>query len=328
VLVTGASGFVGGHVLERLMEDGWRVRALMRLGSTSDIAKRIGAEITVGELSDRDSLERAVSGVDVVIHLAAIKHATRRNAYTRVNADGCERLADAIRRTRDRLVRVVYLSSYAACGPSTPGRARTVADAPEPVSRYGASKLRGEDWMRALEREGLSVVLIRAPIVYGPRDDGLLPFFRLVRRGWAPLPAGPERLLHLVFAADLALALARGAEIHDGSVPSGTYAVADPTAHSWSAIIDAMAEALGARPRLLRVPAALLRVAGTFSEAGGLLSGRPTPFNRDKAKEMIASAWLHDLSGSETLLAADRVTSLESGMVQTVKWYTDQRWLS
>ena len=328
VLVTGASGFVGGHLVERLASEGTRIRALMRPGRESDIVRNAGAEIVVGDLSDRGALERAVSGADAVIHLAALKHATTQAAYARVNKDGSEHLADAIRRVSGgHAVRVVYLSSYAAAGPSEPDGARTMSDPTAPLSRYGASKLHGEASMLALARDGMPVVVVRAPVVYGPRDPDLLTIFRMVRRGWAPLPAGRERRLHLVFAADLARALARAATC-DGPVASGVYAVADPIAHTWPAVFSAMAAALGTRVRLVRIPAAVLRTAAMISEAGGALVGRAVPFSRDKAKEMIASGWVCDVSDSAWMLPPKCVTAIETGMAQTVKWYKDQRWLS
>jgi nucleoside-diphosphate-sugar epimerase len=329
VLVTGASGFVGGHLVERLSAEGRRIRALLRPNRASDALCHAGAEIVVGDLSDPDALDRAVDGVEAVIHLAAVKHATRPEAYARVNADGCQRLADAIRRTRrDRPMRVVYLSSYAAAGPSASGRARVITDAARPISHYGRSKLRGEQWMAGLERDGISVIMVRAPVVYGPGDRDLLPLFRVVRRGWAPLPAGDERQIDLIFAADLARVLARAASTRDEPVPTGTYAVADPTRYSWPAALKAMGDALGSRPRLVRVPVPLFKLAGALSEAGGRLAGRAVPLNRDKAREMVASGWVCDVSGSECLLPADEVTALSAGMRQTVKWYRDQRWLS
>ena len=316
-------------MIERLSTEGRQIRALMRPNRVSEIVRRAGAEIVVGDLTDRDALARAVSGVDVVIHLAAVKHAARRETYTRVNTEGCERLAEAIRRTpRQRPTRVVYLSSYAAAGPSEPGRARAAVDPPAPVSSYGRSKLDGERWMAGLMRDGICVVLLRAPVVYGPRDRDLLPLFRLVRRGWAPLPAGRERPLHLIFATDLAGALARAADTGDETVPSGIFAVADPTSYSWSAAIAAIAAALGTRPQFLRVPIALFKLASLLSEASGWLAGRAALFNREKASEMIASGWVCDLSGSDWLLPAGAVTSLAAGMTQTVNWYRDQRWIS
>src|SRR5690606_22396961 len=97
------------------------------------------------------------------------------------------------------------------------------------LTAYGRTKLAGEGVVRGLEGGGVEVVVIRAPAVYGPGDPALLPYFRLIRRGLAPLPGKGEGRLHLIFAPDLADALAAAA-----TAPAGTYPVAGPGVHRWS----------------------------------------------------------------------------------------------
>lgn len=321
-LVTGATGFVGGHLAERLAADGWRLRALVRRASDTALLERLGAELIRGDLGDLDVLTRAASGVDVVFHLAAVTAARDEGTYQRVNGEGTRNVVEACRRAGARPGRLVYLSSYAACGPAGPGGARGVADPPAPLTAYGRSKLEGERAVGRLAEFGVEVTVVRAPAVYGPRDRDLLTYFRLVDRGLAPYPAGTERRLHLLYAPDLARALVRAA-----TVRPGTYAVAEPVAHTWRQVIDAMAAALGRHPVLLPVPGPVLLALAAMAEAAGALARRAVAFNREKAREMLALAWVHDLSGAEELLRAGTVTPLARGVAETAHWYRQRGWL-
>ncbi|MBI4538568.1 MAG: NAD-dependent epimerase/dehydratase family protein [Gemmatimonadetes bacterium] len=321
-LVTGATGFVGSHLAERLATEGWRLRALIRRSSDVTRLDGLGAELLVGDLEDGDALVRAVDDVEVVFHLAAVTAARDQSTYRRVNADGTRRLVEACARLRSPPRRFIYLSSYAACGPALDGRPRTLADPPAPLTAYGKSKLEGEQIARALGDKGVEVVVVRAPAVYGPRDRDLLTYFRLVWRRVAPYPAGPERRLHLVYAPDLARSLARSVVVR-----AGTYAVAEPVAHTWREVIAAIARALGRRPLPVPVPAALVRGAAALAEAVASLFGRTVAFNREKAREMLARAWLHDLSGTDELLPPGTETPLSRGIAETAHWYRQRGWL-
>lgn len=136
-LVTGATGFVGSHLAERLAAEGWRLRALVRRASDTALLERLGAELIWGDLGDRDALTGAASGVDVVFHVAAVTAARDEATYWRVNAEGTWNVVEACRRAEARPRRLVYLSSYAACGPAPGGRARSAGDPPAPLTAYG-----------------------------------------------------------------------------------------------------------------------------------------------------------------------------------------------
>jgi nucleoside-diphosphate-sugar epimerase len=321
-LITGATGFVGGHLVERLSAAGWHLRALVRATSDTSVLARHGVERVEGSLHDGEALRRGMSGADVVFHLAGATTAPDEAGYLRVNAEGTRRVAEALLAAGPRPGRLVYLSSYAACGPARDGHARRVEDPPEPLTGYGRSKLAGEEPARALAREGVKVVILRAPAVYGPGDRAFLPYYRLVKRGLAPSPTGPERRVHLVHVADLARALEHAAE-----APPGTYAVAEPVEHAWSAVVGEIARALGKRPLRVPLPPALVRLAGAAAERVGDLLGGAGVFNREKAEELLAPAWVCDLSGSEVLLPPGEVTPLGEGVEETARWYRTNGWL-
>ncbi|MQA90724.1 MAG: NAD-dependent epimerase/dehydratase family protein [Gemmatimonas sp.] len=321
-LVTGATGFIGRHLVDRLSSEGWRVRALVRPSSDVRHFRDIGVELSPGDIRDPASIRMAVAGTDVVFHLAATTAARSELEYEQVNSGGTRRVVEAVRTASPAPRRLVYLSSYAAAGPAVSGRPRRLKDPPMPLTAYGRSKLTGETLVREAEREGVQVLVVRAPAVYGPGDRALLPYFRLVRWRLAPIPGGAERRLHLIFAPDLAEALRSGAD-----AGPGTFAVAEPVEHRWADVVDAIAASLDRRPLKFRVPTALVRFAALGSETLGRLAGRAVPFNREKAEEMLAPAWTCDLTGSETLLPVDRATPLAEGLDCTVRWYLRQGWL-
>lgn len=320
--VTGATGFVGTHLVRQLLDEGWRVRSLVRPTSRVEPLLESGVELCLGDLRDRDALRQGLEGADTVFHLAAVTAARSEQEYHAANTLGTRSLVSALGSAGRRPRRLVYLSSYAAAGPSRGAGPRPLDLEPEPLTAYGRTKLAGERLAWSAELPEIGVVVIRAPAIYGPGDRALLPYFQFVNRGVAPLPAGNARKLHMLFAPDLAGALVRAA---DRGV--GTLAIADPREYAWLDLIEAMAAALQRRPLRIRLPARLVRSAAAGTELVGRLLGRAVAFNREKAEEMLAPAWTCDLSGSEELLAPEQVTPLLEGMERTVRWYIREGWL-
>jgi dihydroflavonol-4-reductase len=318
-LITGASGFVGGHLAERLAGEGWRVRALVRASSNTARLAQLGAELRTGALDDVDAIAAAADGADCVFHLAALTTAPDEATFRRANADGTRNVARGVVRAGTRPRRLVYLSSYAACGPASGGRPRRVDETPAPLTAYGRSKLEGEAAAREVEAAGVELVVLRAPAVYGPGDRAFLPVYRMAKLALSPVPTGPERRVHVIYVHDLVTALANAA-----NAPAGTFPVAEPVAHRFTDLVDQIGRAVrGRRPLHVPIPAAVLRGAGALSDRLGLGGGGV--FSREKADEMLAEAWVCDLTGAEALLPA--ATPLEAGTAETARWYRTQGWL-
>lgn len=322
MLLTGATGFVGSHVADALVAAGWSVRALVRSPDKAERLMLAGIEVVRGELGSRDDLERAVAGVDVVLHLAGLTRGRSAAEYDAVNAAGTRTLLEAARRADPRPRRFVYMSSLAAAGPAR-DEPITANDEARPLTAYGLSKLRGE--RASLEAAGdFEVVVLRAPAVYGPRDRDMLAFFRLAARGVMPVPAGPERPVQLVHVADLADAVVRAAT-QPGA--TGIYHAAESRAYGWREVADLMGAAVGKRVRVLPVPGWVFMAAATGAEVLDAALGRAGIFNRDKARELLAPGWLCETERAWQDLGFKTRIPLNEGLAATAAWYRSEGWL-
>lgn len=323
VLLTGATGFVGSHVVEAMVGRAPRVRALIRKTSRRDHLEQHGVEPVVADLDDVESVVRAVDGADVVVHMAAVLRGGSAEEFERVNAAGTTTIVEAIKRAKRRPRRLVYLSSLAAVGPARNGKPVSAIDEPMPLTAYGRSKLAGEQISRGVEPE-TEVVILRAPAVYGPRDRDVFEFFRLASWGVIPVPTGPPRPLQMIHVSDLARALALAAT---ADVLGGVYHIAEQQAYPWEEVGRLVGIAVGRNARPLRIPAGIIEVAGALSEAASNLIGKPAIFTRDKARELLAPGWLCETEAARAAFGFEAQKRLPQGLAETAKWYRAQGWL-
>ena len=320
ILITGATGFVGSHLVEALGRRGIAARALVRATSDRSVLREHGVGAVVGDLGDVESLRRAVDGAGTILHLAAATRALGPGGFDAVNAGGTRRLLEALD-TEPATRRLVYLSSLAAVGPAG-DRPVEPGDQPRPLTAYGRSKLAGE--RAVLEQPGLRAVVLRAPAVYGPGDRDLLTFFQLANRGILPVLGSRRRRLQMVHARDLAAAILQAAEVENAV---GTFHIAEPRAYSWDEVLDAVAEAVGRRGVKIPVPAPVVTAAGAAAGAVGRWTGRAGIFDRDKAVEMLADSWLCETGAAREAFGFEASIALTDGFRETAQWYRAAGWL-
>ena len=276
-----------------------------------------------GDLGEPRSLQEAVRGVDQVYHVAGLTRAGAAREFFRINGEGTRHLVRACLDTTSGPRRLVHLSSLAAVGPMPMATACAEDMSPRPVSPYGSSKLEGEAAVVGV-RDRLHVTVLRPPVVYGPRDRGVLEVARWVARGLLPMPAGPSRTLSLCYVQDLVTALlAAGA----ATVPSGEiFHVAGEGAFTWEQVGDALGEALGVHPTPLRIPLPILLALATGADAWAWLTGRPQYFSRGRVRE-AAGHWPCDTGKARRQLGVVPSVGLRKGAEVTVKWYREAGWL-
>jgi len=321
--LTGGTGFLGHHVARALLAEGWSVRALARenVRRRADGLSQVSVERVGGDLSGGTDLARACAGCEAIVHVAGLVKARRLQDYREVNVRGTARLVEAGRASAPKAM-FVLVSSQAAAGPAREGRPVSEADPPRPVSWYGISKREGEEIVERGWRGPW--IILRPGVLYGPADRALLTYFRLAARGWVPVPASGSRI-QIGSAAQAALAIARAAGRRDLAGRKGF--VCDPDPVTVGMLAEAIA-GLSARPaRLLRVPGALVRLAGAAETLRELVTRRSRPFNADKAREILAGEWLCDAGPMRRDLGLPPPVPLRAGLRETWEWYSRAGWL-
>lgn len=318
LLITGATGFLGGVLVRRLLASGVspeRLRCVVR-----DVAKaeRLGLpapSLVAGDLSDASCgprLRRAAEGVEVVVHLAGSLKAYDRRGFDDVNVHGTERLVAAVKEAATGS-HFVQVSSLAAAGPSVDGRssADPAADC-VPVSNYGESKRRGE---LLVAESGLPFTILRPPVVYGPNDAATRLLLRQATAFVTAVPRQP-RPLSVIHADDVAEALWQAVAQRPGGaiVP-----LSGPETTDTHALLRAIATACGKKARLLPIPMALASLAASLADLWARLSRRPGFFNRDKVREIRAAGWVADADVARRCLGFVAETPLAAGLAAVAR---------
>ena len=324
VLVTGGTGFIGSHLVEALLARGDEVRCLVRDGRRRGWLTGLDrVDVRVGDLSDPARLRTDVAGLDRVYHLAGLIKARSTGEFFEANAEGAGHLARACAESPAPPARFIHLSSLAVLGPRATPVPATEGDSPRPVSAYGRSKLEGERRVLAAGKR-LHVTVLRPPVVYGPRDRGVRTFAWWVARGVLPMPSGPPRHLSVCHVDDVVEALLAAGE---GDIASGElFHLASQGDVTWEEVGGAFAEALGVRPRTVRVPISIVLGLGALAELWARVTRRPAIMSRGKVREATGH-WVCDASKAQRMLGIAPRVELRQGVQRTVTWYRAAGWL-
>ena len=324
VLVTGATGFTGGHLAAHLLACGHDVRALVRDAARAEGLARQGIDLAVGDLRDRASLGAALRGVEVVYHVAAVYREAGLGAddYQAVNAQAPAAVVEAAAAAGAR--RVVHCSTVGVHGdvehpPAT-------EDAPlRPGDVYQRTKLEGERLVReASSRTGLPVVIARPTGVYGPGDRRLLKLFRgVARRRFVTLGSG-EIFYHLTYVEDLAEGFRLCGEVPDAA--GRTYILAGPEVTTLNELVALVAEGAQVAPPRWHLPVWPFWLAGAACEAVCVPLRIEPPLYRRRV-DFFTKSRAFDIGRARRELGFAPVVGLREGIRRTLAWYRSEGWL-
>ncbi len=323
-MLTGASGFVGSHILDSLRALGLPVAILLRPSSSRAFIgpDSSGVETRPGSIGDPASLRQAMAGITHVIHCAGATKACRVSGFYEVNQGGTRNVIEAVNAQAGRVERLVHISSLAAAGPAVPEKPARESDTPCPVSEYGRSKLAAELEVRNGCRA--DYVILRPPAVYGPRDAEFLRLFQAVKSHFLPRP-GIKQALSLVFVRDLAQAAVTC--LTHPSTAGKTYFVAEKAISTAPMMAAEIASRMGVWTLPLPLPAALLWTMCLGQEALSRLTGKANVLSLQKFAELRAPGWVCDPTLLERDTGFSCRTGLKDGVAETLSWYRQHHWL-
>ncbi len=324
VLVTGASGFIGSHLVERLLHENHSVRCLVRKTSNLTWLKNLAIPYVEGDLFDGLALKKAVEGVHYVYHSAGLTKAKTEKEFFRANVTGTTNLLNAVITHNPDIKRFLHVSSQTAAGPSPNITPISEMTSPSPITTYGRSKLKAEEECLK-SASSIPITICRPPAVYGPRDKDIFEFFKTMNGGLQPMVGWNDKYVSLIHAKDLVRGFVLAAQ--SPSAAGQVYFITSKEIYDWKRIGEVTRAILKKRALRLRIPPAGVYVIAAFAEAMAAFSAKPALINFEKARDMVQDYWTCDGSKAKRDFGFEQEISLEEGIRETVEWYRNEGWM-
>jgi len=323
-VVTGATGFIGSHLVDYLVGHGCIVHALVR--ETSDrrwLNKSNKVKVHTVDLLQSSPIN-FLQEADYLFHCAGLTKAKTRDDYFSGNVHSCEILYERCVAIGANLKTIIHLSSLAAAGPSVQGEPSEEKDTSKPVTYYGESKLAGEKI--ALKYASLlPIVIIRPPVVYGPREENFFVYLKTLSRGWNIKIGTTRRELSLVYVTDIVRAMVRAAVCYPKN--EKIYYVTDGEHHIWNDISGSAMKILNVRAKTLFIPEVLLRFLSSISEVLAWFGPKPALFDRQRVIDICQTSWIASPKSFFESHKFQPKYNLVKGLKETIDWGKKNNWL-
>lgn len=328
ILITGATGFIGGFIVDEALSRGMQVWVAVRPTSSRKYLSDPRIQFLELNLSDKEQMKRQMDGLrlDYVVHAAGATKCLHAEDFFRSNTEGTKNLVQALMELQMPLKRFVFVSSLSVYGPvaeQQPYREICGNDTPQPNTAYGRSKLAAEQYIESIE--GFPYVILQPTGVYGPRERDYFMMAKSIKShtdfsvGYKPQDLTFVYVLDVVQAIFLAL---------DCQKTGGKYMLSDGEVYSSRTFSDLIHRELG-HPWLLRIkaPIWLLRIITFCGEYIGRMTGKISALNNDKYNIMKQRNWRCDIKPAMSDLGYKPKYQLDEGVRLTIKWYKENNWL-
>jgi nucleoside-diphosphate-sugar epimerase len=326
VLITGASGFIGFHLVEAALRSGLSVYAGVRKGS--DVSHLVGYNIGFCELDygNKEQLKKqlAAAGCNYIVHAAGATRAHSQQAYDTINAEYSVNLATAAMEVYgDQLRRFVFVSSLAALGPLNNADVQITEEViPAPVTAYGRSKLLAEEKLKALS--SLPLVILRPTAVYGPRERDIFIMLRSVSKGVEAYIGRGQQQLSFVYVKDFASVVIKALFASPANL---TFNISDGRSYDQYQLANLSKEILQRKTIRLHLPYSLIKGVAFAMEKLYGWRGKTPVLNIEKLNELTAVNWQCSIEKAKAQLGFNPQYDLGQGLRETLQWYHQNKWL-
>jgi len=319
LLVTGATGFLGRHLVSQLQKIDKKIKILVRKTSNiSPFSQKKELEIVYGNLESERGLCEALNGVEIVIHCAARVVGKDFNQYYRTNTLGTRNLLNSM--AHKGVGKILYLSSQSAAGPSLTRNPIDEDQKPSPVSSYGLSKKLAED---EIKRSKIRYTILRPVSVYGPYDTEILKYLKIINKGFCPMVGYGKRFVNLIYIKDLVNLIY--SVVNDNIFNNRTYFVNDGKIYQFEELVDKISSILNKKVKKFYIPSSIASLYGLFCDL--FLPENRRLVGRDKIKELGQRYWLCKNERAIKELGFKPQFPLERGMLETINWYQEKAWI-
>lgn len=323
-LVTGATGFVGSHLVDRLLEKKYEVYCLKRKTSSTKWLDGKNIKYVDGDLFSNEALEACIKDMDYVFHVAGVVKAKTKEGFYHGNSDSTKNLLEITYKVNPGLKKFIFVSSLAACGPAKTEKPVDENTVPDPITTYGLSKLKAEDEVYKY-KDKFPISIIRPPAVFGPRDTEILIYFKTFSKGLNSVIGFDAKYLSLVYVEDLADAIVLAAE--NKNADGQKYFVCFDKAYNWDEIGSLTSELLGKKALKIRLPHSVLYSVGYLAELFSTFSSKPATLNIEKCKDITQLRWVCSNEKIKSELGFVTKFTLEESFRKTIDWYREMKWI-
>ncbi len=324
ILVTGASGFLGGHLVETLANKGYKIIAMVRETSNIELIKDLVFEFRYADLSEPETIVEAVKGVDVIIHLAAYYtfHGSSK-LYEKINVEGTRYLAEAA--LKNKIQHFIYCSTTEVIGPvkNPPGDENTE---PNPTYEYGRSKLKAEKIIKEYGLKGVNYTIIRPSGIYGPRNVNDVSYWTITSFaknsiGTRFIIGSGENLVQFVHVKDVVEGFTLALEKRDISSRQ-TYIISEDKAYTYKQVYEILADLTGRKPPSKHIPKTLAKILIAPIQGVNRILGKENFLYHISTVDSVCSDRAYSIEKAKRELGYTPRYDLRTGLKETIEWYT------
>ena len=326
ILITGASGFIGYHLIKAAQKAGFKVDAAVRSSSKLSHLNTLNPDFVTLDFGSKESM---VSNLEAgqysyIIHAAGATKAKSEEEYNLINADYTRNLALAAEQADIPLKKFVFVSSLAAIGPSDYHDIKLFGEyrKPNPVTAYGKSKLLAEQY---LSDSVLPLAILRPTAVYGPGEKDLYIVFKMLQDGLDMYIGKKPQRFSFVYVQDLVNAIMLS--LHAENKTDRTYNISDGNVYGRYELADTFKELSGKKTIRFHIPEGVIKVVAKVLELAYINSKKAPVLNNEKLNELMAPNWACSIEAARKDLHYRPAYNLKTGLAESMQWYTKGKWL-
>ena len=323
-VVTGGTGFVGSHLVDLLLTEGFKVKCITRKTSNLRWLKDKDIEIYDCGLFDKEKLKNVLKNADYVYHVAGVVKSIKPEGYFKGNVETTKNLLEVAEEVAPNLKRFVVISSQTATGPSKNGIAVDEESECNPITTYGKSKLEGEKLSKTF-MDKIPITICRAPAVYGERDTEILIYFNTFNKGITTKIGFDQKKVSLIHAIDLVNGIYKSSISEKAK--GETYFISSEKFYTWDEIGKVTSKVLNKKPISIKFPHFMVFTIAAISQFISFLSNKAATLNIEKAKDITQKYWICDTSKAMRDFGYKQNISIEQGIKQTCDWYKKMKWI-